>query len=401
MSRTAQEGPSIVAGLFRPEVAVGFGPSRFHPAGHVPGGGRAVGRIPSRIKLGVKARAPRRPGVYAMFDRHGRVLYVGKAKNLRVRLLSYFRTESRDPKAGRILKYTRLLAWEHAAHEFAALLRELELIQRHRPRFNVYGLPGRQSYFHLVLGPGPAPHAYLTKSLTGKETAVYGPFVGRDRAGEAIRRLNDVFRLRDCPRTIPLHFADQGELFAADRGPKCLRYELTTCLGPCAGLCSRRGYGATVRAARAFLDGADRAVLTGLTTEMQTAAAALNYERASAVRDKLADLIWLDDRLSLLRRARDQRSMVYPLVDPDGRGQWLLVHCGQVRATVPEPVCPASRAAALAVMRKTFAESAAAVLGDKAVDSVLLVAAWFRKYPAEKEKLLPSEVAMNRCRAAG
>src|SRR5262249_23130040 len=160
----AQDGPSAAAGLFRPEAVVGFGPSRFHPAGHVPAGGRAVGRTPGRIKLGVKAHAPRRPGVYAMVDRHGRVLHVGKAKNPRGRLPSSSRTESRARRAGRTLKHPRLLAWEHAAHELSALLRELELIQRPRPRFNVLGLPGRQSYFHLALGPGPAPHAYMTKT---------------------------------------------------------------------------------------------------------------------------------------------------------------------------------------------------------------------------------------------
>ncbi len=401
MARTAQDGPLVTTSLFRPEPFEGFGPSRFFSAGHMPGGGKATGRTPSKIKIGVKERAPRRPGVYAMTDRHGRIIYVGKAKNLRVRLLSYFRTESRDRKAGRILKHTKQLAWEHATHEFPALLRELELIQRFRPRFNVIGQPGRQRYFHLVIGPGPAPHAYLTKSLTGKETAVYGPFVGRDRTSEAVRRLNDAFQLRDCPSTIPLHFVEQKELFPDDRGPKCLRYELSTCLGPCAGLCSRREYRATVRGARAFLDGADRAVLAGLAKEMAAASAEMKYERASALRDKLADLTWLDDRLTLLRKARDQRSMVYPLKDADGRGWWLLLHRGQVRAVVPEPVCPATRATAMAVMRKTFAESAAAVLGDRAVDSVLLVAAWFRRYSAEKALLIPSDMAMNRCRAAG
>jgi excinuclease ABC subunit C len=397
MAGLAQDGLT----LFRTDPFVGFGPSRFFSAGSVPAGGRSVGKSPSRIKLGVKDRAPKVPGVYAMFDRHGRIIYVGKAKNLRTRLLSYFRTGSRDPKAGRILKHTRQLAWEHAAHEFPALLRELELIQRHRPRFNVVGQPGRQSYVHLAIGPGPAPHAYLTKSLTGKETAVYGPFVGRARAQESVRRLNDAFRLRDCPSTVPLHFVDQKELFDGDRGPKCLRYELTTCHGPCAGLCSRRGYGASVRAAKAFLDGADRSVLAGLAKEMQQSATEMKYERASALRDKLADLTWLDDRLSLIRRARDQRSMVYPVTDPGGRGHWLLIHRGQVRAVVPAPACPATRTEAFAVMRKTFAETAAAVLGDRAVDSVLLVAAWFRKFPNEKLKLIPSDAALNRCRAAG
>lgn len=401
MRRPAQDGPATAAGLFRSEPFDGFGPSRFFAADHRPGGGRATGKSPSRIKDGVKERAPRTPGVYAMTDRHGRIIYVGKAKNLRVRLLSYFRTESRDPKAGRILKHTRQLSWEHATHEFPALLRELELIQRFRPRFNVIGQPGRQSYFHLVLGPGPAPHAYLTKTLTGKETAVYGPFVGRSRADEAVRRLNDAFRLRDCPRTIPLRFVDQQPLFDDDAGPKCLRYELATCLGPCAGLCTRRGYQATVRGARAFLDGADRSMLTAMAVEMQEAAVELKYEKASALRDKLADLTWLDDRLSLIRRARDQQSMVYPVRDPDGRGWWLLLHRGQIRSVVPEPVCPATRSTAMPVLRKTFAETAAAVLGDRAVDSVLLVAAWFRKYPAEKANLIPADVALNRCRAAG
>ena len=79
---------------------------------------------------------PTQPGVYKFRDARGRVIYVGKAKNLRARLLSYFRVNSRDPKAGRILDHTRVLLWEETADEFAALLRELELILRLNPQLH-------------------------------------------------------------------------------------------------------------------------------------------------------------------------------------------------------------------------------------------------------------------------
>src|SRR5207248_6749812 len=166
------------------------------------------------------------------------------ANSLRARLLSYFRANSRDPKAGRIVRHTCTLVWERAENEFAALLRELELIQLFRPRFNVLGQPGRQRYFYVCLGRPPAPYAYVAREPAAKDLGSYGPFVGRGAADQAVRRLNDVFRLRDCPAGEPVLFADQRELFPAARGAKCLRYELDTCLGPCGGFCTRRDYAA-------------------------------------------------------------------------------------------------------------------------------------------------------------
>ena len=104
--------------------------------------------------------------------------------------MSYFR-DSRDPKAGRILQHTHTLVWETVPDEFAALVRELELIRRHRPRFNVLGQPGRQRYCYVCLGRAPAPYAYVSRAPTGKDLGVYGPFTSAMRAGEAVRRLND------------------------------------------------------------------------------------------------------------------------------------------------------------------------------------------------------------------
>jgi excinuclease ABC subunit C len=332
-----------------------------------------------------------------MLDPRGRVVYIGKAKNLRTRLMCYFRANSRDPKAGRIIRHTRTLVWEHAENEFAALLRELELIQLFRPRFNVLGQPGRQRYVYVCLGRSPAPYAYVSRTPSAKDLGCYGPIIGRGAAEQAVRRLNDVFHLRDCPTGEPIAFADQRVLFPIDYGAKCLRYEIGTCLGPCGGFCTRRDYTAAVRAAKAFLDGRDRSVMKRIRQDMADAAAELAYERASALRDKLRDLEWIDSRLSLLRKARDQHCFVYPLTGYDGRPIWYVLGRGQVCAAVREP----SDAIGRESLVKLIAETAAGrpPVGPFAchpVDSVLLVAAWFRKNPNEKAALLPAKAVLAR-----
>jgi excinuclease ABC subunit C len=337
-----------------------------------------------------------------MMDARGRIVYVGKAKNLRARLLSYFRVKSRDHKAGKIIQHTRVLVWEQTGDEFAALLRELELIQKLRPRFNVLGLPGFARHHYICVGKSPAPYVYITNSPTGKELGIYGPLVTRWRSEEGVRRLNDWFKLRDCPQTVPLGFSDQPELFSVDRTPKCMRFELGMCMGPCTAACSRREYSAGTRGAKAFLDGRDRSVLSRLKEKMEAAAAALEFEKASAMRDRLQALEWIDTRLSLLRQARDKNSFVYPLVGQDGRERWYLIHRGQVRAVCFTPCNDDERGRTATLLAATFIEGpGAVVLSGGAIDSVLLVAAWFRKYDAERARLMSQIDAARMCERSG
>jgi excinuclease ABC subunit C len=350
----------------------------------------------------VKEHAPKLPGVYGWVDGRGRVIYVGKAKSLRCRLLSYFRENSRAPKAGKILERTRLLVWEEAADEFAALLRELELIQRLRPKFNVLGVPGQQRYHYLCLGKSPAPYLHVAGKPGKGTVACYGPMVGRDRTADAARRLNDWFKLRDCPETVPLGFAEQGMLFTDDRGARCLRYEIGNCFGPCVGACTRPDYAAGVKAAKAFLDGRDRTLLAHLRDTMVAAAAGFEFERAGAIRDRLKVLEQLDNRLSLLRRARTKNSFVYPLAGPDGGERWYLIHRGQVRVVVTAPAAAEERERIAEQIRATFAAAAPPdVISGGAVDSVLLVSSWLRKHAAEKGRLLTAAEALRRCGASG
>src|SRR5262249_22454823 len=239
----------------------------------------------------------RRPGVYGMLDRHGDLVYVGKAKSLRTRLLNYFRPRSRDARARRIIDHTCALVWEVCPSEFAALPRELELIRRWRPRFSVQGQPTGFRFTYVCLGRKPAPYVFLARRAPAGALASFGPVPSGRRAAAAVRRLNDCFRLRDCAQSQEMIFAEQGELFPLPLTAGCLRHEIGTCLGPCAAACTRADYSAQVTAARAFLAGTDTSVLKRLQCEMTAAAAELAFERAATLRDKLLALRWLYEQL--------------------------------------------------------------------------------------------------------
>jgi excinuclease ABC subunit C len=338
-----------------------------------------------------------------MVDGRGSLIYVGKAKCLRARLLSYFRANSREDKAGRILDHTRAIVWEYAASEFAALLRELELIRRWKPVYNVQGLPGRRRVVYVCLGRKPAPYLFVARQPPADALACYGPLQGRERIGDAVRRLNDYFRLRDCEQSQKMHFADQGELFPILRPAGCLRQEIDTCSGPCAGYVTRAGYGRQVRAARAFLDGSDNAPLLKLEREMTAAAQGQAYERAAALRDKLEPIRWLADRLAWLQRARQEHSFVYVADSADGVAIWYLIHRGRVRSAWPAPRDSHARRTVGADINVVFRDVGRedGPLPADQVDSILLVAGWFRKHPEERQRTLSPTDALDLCRANG
>ena len=389
-------------GLFLNERFSGFGPSRFRPTEHQPPTGQVEAPQVEQLKQLVRQTAPRTPGVYGMLDRYAQLIYVGKAKYLRNRLLSYFRVHSRDPKAGRILEPTRTIVWEENFSEFSALVRELELIVRYLPRFNVQGIPGRQRYRYLCLGRGPGPYLYSTPRPTGREIACYGPVVGAARLREAARRLNDAFRLRDCSQKVPMIFADRRALFPqTELVPQCLRHEIGTCSGPCAGLVSQAAYAAQIRQVKAFLDGEDQTLLEQWEREMQAAAAAVEFEKAMAIRDKWQVLKWLSERMSWLRSARDQHSFVYPLVGITGETWWHLILRGRIEAVYRQPTTSSDWQHLEKAITKVYRVGGSlreTTVPAHQVDSVLLVAAWFRKHPEQRERLLTVAEAIQHCR---
>lgn len=396
----ATEGSRVFLPIGDPlERFDGFGPSRLAwgrepAAAHL----ELAGSDSGSRKL-IRSQCPAAPGVYGMIDAEGKLIYVGKSKSLRARLLSYFGAKSLDRKARRIIRCTRTLVWEPAPHEFPALLRELELIRRFCPRFNVRGRPGRGRRAYLGLGGGPAPHAYLTPSGSPRDRLLVGPLWPGRELRRMVRAINDVFQLRDCPGRAAIAFSEQREMFQRDRPAGCMRRELGTCLGPCAGACSGRRYAEQVRRARDFLAGTDLGVLGRLEEAMRAAAAAERFERAAALRDHWKDLALLGELLDRVRTVERTYAFVYPLPSY-GRGDtWYVIHRGQVVASVAAPQGRRRADAALRELGRAYradpARPGASAASDP--DLILLVSQWFRLHPEELRRTLPPETARRRC----
>ena len=384
-------------GLFARPKFMGFGPLSLLPNAGSPPLHRVKARRPGRLRNLMRRDCPRLPGVYGMIDPRGELIYVGKAKNLRARLLSYFRPNSRDAKAGRILKRTRSLVWEVAPSEFAALLRELELIQRWQPRFNVQGQPTYRRRVYVCVGRRPAATIFLAKQPPRTALASFGPVPAGFRAREAVRCLNDWFRLRDCPQSQEMTFADQPELFALPLTPGCIRLEIGNCLGPCAAACTRDAYATNVQAVIAFLSGMDRSPLHLLEGEMAAAAVSLEFERAAALRDKLDTLTWLSEHLRRVREAC-RHSFIYPVRGHDDAEVWYLIHGGYVRAVVPAPVDEVSRTIMASEIKKVYRRSNGhgGIPRPSEMDGVLLVAAWFSRHKQELQVTLEPHHTLDR-----
>src|SRR3979411_538134 len=240
----------------------------------------------------VKDGAADRPGIYRMLSGEGEVLYVGKSKRVRSRLLSYFRCAYPEEKGARILRSAEKIEWEYTRSECAALMQELRLIKRFRPRSNVAMRRDARHYSFIKLTKGPAPKLIVVRGASGEDASIYyGPFVGAQRVGEAVRELNDAVMLRDCRTDLKMFFSDQTELFQLlPRTPGCIRHEISKCLGPCVGGCSAAQYDERVTLARAFLDGSDDGPINMLRREMERLSSELAFERAAHYRDKLERL---------------------------------------------------------------------------------------------------------------
>jgi excinuclease ABC subunit C len=320
-----------------------------------------------------------------MFDDDGRWIYVGKSKRLRTRLLSYFRARTRAAKERRILDRTSGIAWEKSPSEFGALIRELELIQRWRPPFNVLGQPTSRLSTYLCVGKSPAPYLYLS-DRPGKEAKHwFGPLPDTRRAADAARRINDFFGLRDCPKDVELEFADQGKLFPVLRTPGCLRYELENCLGPCVAACTKEEYQRRVKKVRAYLSGDDQTPILELEKEIQKAIESLEFERAAGLHLLLSELRWILEHLGRLRVAKGEFSFIYPL-----RGVWYLIRGGVVVDALSVPRDGPSAGKARTQLERTFKQSPDGQprSGIRDLDMLLLVSSWFRRNPAHLERTL-------------
>ncbi len=370
-----------------------FGPDPYFPY-PLPAMQRVDGEEPETLRKGVRQFAPNCPGVYGMLDPLGRLIYVGKSKRLRGRLLSYFLPKDEDDKSGRIIENSHAIVWQPQPSEFAALLREQYLIRRFQPRFNVQGLPKRQQPIFVCLGKSPAEHLFTSRKPEPNATMQLGPLFGASRASRAVEVLNRHYRLRDCSSKQPCGFSDQLQLFDIELRPGCLRLEIQSCLGPCINACPRSTYEQHVEMAKAFLQGRDEAPCEALEKQMQQTAERKHFEQAGVLRDDLRCVRWLAKRAGDIRSARENYTFVYAVKGVDCGKQlgspseaydvWYLIRRGVLEGAVAPPLATTSQRRLREQLRR-WIQSEETVGGETAArpETLALITSWFRNNAAE------------------
>jgi excinuclease ABC subunit C len=347
-------------------------------------------RIDNMLAL-VKDTARDVPGVYRMTSTDGEVIYVGKSKSLRSRLLSYFRASFPRDKGARILREAATLEWEAHPTEFAALLRELRLIKQLRPRYNVAMKRDARHHAFVRMSRGPAPKFHVVRGAGTDETSTYfGPFRGALQLEEALRELNDVLGLRDCRLDQPMFFADQPDLLPLpSRTPGCIRHEIGRCLGPCIGAVREDEYLARFRVAREFLEGHHEAPIEMLRAQMLASSDSLDFERAASLRDKLERLVSLQDQFGRIRFALESLTFAYAPPAVHGEERTYIVRRGRVRAEIASPRTAAEHRSLETRVTELLRSADHATVPGHEVDEVLLLAGWFRKHPQELDRTRP------------
>ncbi len=381
-------------GLYSDPAPIDLGPSAYLPDDWPVRKTQIAGARTSLLRAQLRLLAPNEPGVYAMVNADDEIIYVGKAKDLRKRLFCYFRSKCRDRKVRKIVSRARAIVWEVLPTEFTAFLRELELIRRWRPTWNVQGQPLRRRHAYICLGHRPAPYLMIARKPPRHLVASFGPVPVTKKTQAAVRWLNDGFHLRDCPPGVIEFFPAPNPLFPIAPPSGCLRLELGTCSGPCTAEVSRSQYHQRARDVRAFLDGRDRSFLPALEAKMQSAALAERYETAALLRDKWATLTWLVERLDGLKTAQKNLSFVYPMSTVDGRTIWYLLHGARVLGCVAAPRDRVTAKRALERLRRVYGTNNAEPILDayEPIDGMVLILGWFRKYPRQKRHALaPAE----------
>ena len=226
-----------------------------------------------------------RPGVYRMLDAAGKVIYVGKARNLKRRVSSYFRRELDAPKTRAMVARIAAIEVTVTNTEGEALLLENQLIKSLKPRYNIL-LRDDKSYPYIHLATDQEfPRLSFHRGARGSKGRYFGPYPSAGAVRETINLLQKVFRVRQC-----------RDGFFRNRMRPCLEYQIQRCTAPCTGLISAADYGADVRLTRLFLEGRDSQVIDELVARMGTAAEALDYEEAARLRDRIAKLRRIQER---------------------------------------------------------------------------------------------------------
>jgi excinuclease ABC subunit C len=219
------------------------------------------------------------PGVYRMLDAESRVLYVGKARNLKARVSNYARPSGHSGRIARMISETASMMFLTTTTEVEALLLEQNLIKQLKPRYNVLARDDKSFPNILVSKEHAFPQLKKHRGAKKEKGSYYGPFASAGAVNRTLNQLQKVFLLRNCT-----------DATFSSRTRPCLLYQIKRCAAPCVGYVDEPGYRALVQDAERFLQGKSTRVQEDLAREMQAASEAMEFERAAALRDRIRAL---------------------------------------------------------------------------------------------------------------
>jgi excinuclease ABC subunit C len=220
-----------------------------------------------------------RPGVYQMLDGQGEIIYIGKAKNLKNRVSTYFNNKTASIKQHTMVAKVAAIEVTVTHTEGEALLLESQLIKRHKPRYNIC-LRDDKSYPYIYLSSAhDFPQITFHRGAKKRPGKYFGPYPSVGAVRECLKLLQKIFPVRQCEDSV-----------FQNRTRPCLQYQIERCTGPCVGLIDKPGYAQDVESTILFLEGKGELLIEQLIAKMEQAAAALEYERAAQYRDQIVKL---------------------------------------------------------------------------------------------------------------
>lgn len=332
--------------------------------------------IPDHIQAQLNT-LPRKPGIYMMRDVNGKVLYVGKAVNLRDRVRSYFHASAwENPKIRALVSEIGALDFIVTDSELEALILEANLIKEHRPRYNVRLKDDKRYPYIKITWAEPFPKVLITRRMEQDGSRYFGPFTSSHAVHQTLDLLRKSFPYLTCNRQI------------TGRDPRpCLYYEIKLCLGPCIGAATQEEYRAMIRSLIRFLEGHSEEVIADLQRRMISAAEALDFERAALLRDQLQAVERVVEKQKIVSSTgADQDVVAFAREGSDACVQVFFIRGGRLLGReyfVLEGAQDEDAREVMAAFLKQFYEEAAyipsEVLLPEEIEEALIIEQWLRQ----------------------
>jgi len=240
---------------------------------------------------------PRETGVYIFRDERGKIIYIGKARNIYNRVKSYFSKRSRDflyMKPSGFVRQIKTIDYIVTSNEVEALILEGTLIKKNRPRYNI-DLKDDKSYPFIAITNERYPRVFLTRNKNTKEAKYFGPYTDVKAVKNTIEYLRSIFKIRDCRGVKP----------GKSTKPPCLNYHIKLCSAPCTGNISQSDYRKNIEHIRDFLKGRDRTIIDELKKNMASCCADTRFEEAAEIREKIKSIKILHENQRIIFDSMD------------------------------------------------------------------------------------------------